>query len=565
MPSDGNKVVRLKVSDLLMTRDGSVPNKDARLTNCFIEDVNGSPQILKRSGYALTTATTSAQGHGATVWTNSTSGAQKLYCVAGSSAYIIAGGTSTNIINGTFAVATNEMVDWLQTFDGTSAGLNLILKCSTAAYGINTSTDVATKIASNYPTSSTARGLVYMEGTYYVMDKNGKIYGSDSNDIFTWSALNFIFANTEPDGGVALAKSGQYVVAFGNYTTEYFYNVGNATGSPLSPVQNGAMMRGCAHAGSIAYGDGAFFLVTQAKAQGQATGASYEVGKVFETRYQTVSTPSVDRIISSDGLAVCFGNVVAIMEHVFYTLSLPASSLTLALDLKSGIWYVFTVRTTAADVTLTTLTSAANVDGTTATATATKVAHGFGDGDVVTMAGATPTTYNLTVNITVTGAYTFTYQIASVPTSPATGTITATGTTESYYPLIFAAQYGTSQIAQHVLNGGIYTLSDTTYTDATIYIDSRARTARMDGEKNQQKFCAWMDVVTDRASANALVRYTDDDYQTYSKYRKTSLAGKRSRLNRQGSFKRRAFEIRVTDNIAFRFQGLDLAMEEGIE
>ena len=237
MASEGSHVSRLKIADLLTIRDGSAPNKDARLTNCFVEDVQGSPQVLKRPGYAVTTATTSAQGHGATVWTNSTSGAQKVYAVAGSSAYLMAGGTSAAIINGTFAVATNEMVDWLQTYNGTS----IVLKCSSAAYGINTSTDVATKITDGQYPSLTARGLVFLDGTYYVMDKDGTIWGSDSNDVFSWTSLNQISAAIEPDGGVCLAKSGQYVVAFGNYTTEFFYDAGNATGSPLSPVQNGTL------------------------------------------------------------------------------------------------------------------------------------------------------------------------------------------------------------------------------------------------------------------------------------------------------------------------------------
>ncbi len=562
MASEGFKVARLKVKDLLTIRDGSAPNKDSRLTNCFVEDVNGSPQVLKRTGFALTTQVGSGQGHGATVFTNSTSGAQKVYAVLGSSAYTAVSGTGTSVlINGTFAVATNEMVDWMQYY-GTAV---VVLKCGSAAYTIHGVTDVVTKIASSYP-SLTARGLVFLDGTYYVMDKDGTIWNSASNDPTTWSAgLNQISANIEPDNGVALAKSGQYVVAFGNYTTEYFYDAGNATGSPLSPVQNGAIMKGCAHANSLAYGDGSFYIISQNKAQGQAIGYSFEVGKITDLRYEKVSNDTIERILNADGVAVCFANVVSILAHNFYMISLPASSLTLALDIETKYWYVWTTLTAAAPVTLTSVSSVTNVDGTTVTATATKASHGFADGDLITHAGASPSAYNITTNITYVSSSSYTYQIPSIPTTPATGTITATSVTASYYPLIFAAQYGTTQIAQSVVNGGIHTLSDTTYTDATVYIDSHMRTGRIDNEKNQQKFLAWMDLVTDRSSNNALVRYTDDDFATFSHYRKVALSGKRSRLNRQGKFQRRAFEIRVTDSGAFRFQGLDLALEEGIE
>jgi hypothetical protein len=211
------------------------------------------------------------------------------------------------------------------------------------------------------------------------------------------------------------------------------------------------------------------------------------------------------------------------------------------------------------------LTSVTNVDGTTVTATATATSHGFSDGDPVTIAGANQAAYNVTTNVTVVDANTFTYQVASIPVTPATGTITATGTVSSYYPLINACNIGIGQAFQSFVDGYIYTLSETTYTDNGQYIDARIRTSRVDNDKNQMKFCAWMDLVTDRSDASGLIRYTDNDYQTYSKFRKTSLSGKRSRLNRQGKFLRRAWEIRHTDNVSFRFQGLDLALEEGIE
>ena len=62
--------------------------------------------------------------------------------------------------------------------------------------------------------------------------------------------------------------------------------------------------------------------------------------------------------------------------------------------------------------------------GTTATATAAN--HGRTTGQIVTVAGATPSEYNGAKSITVTDADTFTYTVVSGLTTPATGTITAT-------------------------------------------------------------------------------------------------------------------------------------------
>lgn len=63
--------------------------------------------------------------------------------------------------------------------------------------------------------------------------------------------------------------------------------------------------------------------------------------------------------------------------------------------------------------------------GTTATVT-TGTAHGYATGEYVRIAGATQTAYNGKVAVTVTGSTTFTFTVSGSPTTPATGTITAT-------------------------------------------------------------------------------------------------------------------------------------------
>jgi head-tail adaptor len=63
--------------------------------------------------------------------------------------------------------------------------------------------------------------------------------------------------------------------------------------------------------------------------------------------------------------------------------------------------------------------------GGTATAN-TSAPHGFEAGDFVIVAGATPADYNGEVQIALVDADTFTYPVSGNPSSPATGTITAT-------------------------------------------------------------------------------------------------------------------------------------------
>lgn len=71
--------------------------------------------------------------------------------------------------------------------------------------------------------------------------------------------------------------------------------------------------------------------------------------------------------------------------------------------------------------------SVSSITSTGGVATVTMAAaHGFSTGDYVTIAGANETDYNVKAEITVTSTTAFTYAVSNSPSSPATGTMTAT-------------------------------------------------------------------------------------------------------------------------------------------
>ena len=80
-----------------------------------------------------------------------------------------------------------------------------------------------------------------------------------------------------------------------------------------------------------------------------------------------------------------------------------------------------------ADTNTTSVSSILRVS-TTATVT-TGSSHGYSTGDLITIAGADQSDYNGTFSVTYDGATTFTYTVSGSPTTPATGTITATDIT----------------------------------------------------------------------------------------------------------------------------------------
>ena len=84
----------------------------------------------------------------------------------------------------------------------------------------------------------TVYGIVVMGGFAYVMDPTGLIHASAANDPYHWPATNVIGADYSDDAGFAIAKYKNYLVAFGKYTTQFFYDAGRNPGSPLLPYSN---------------------------------------------------------------------------------------------------------------------------------------------------------------------------------------------------------------------------------------------------------------------------------------------------------------------------------------
>ena len=475
--------------------------------------------------------------------------------------------TAITITSGSNAtLSLGGVIDISQTLDRTV----IAIKNTQSAWLFTVAGQTLTQVTdADYPTS-TVRGLVYLNGTFYVMDADGVIYGSATDDFTSWSALNFINAQSEPDGGVHIFKYNQYVVAFGQYTIEFFYDAGNASGSPLSPVQNAQMLIGCASADSVTQMSSSVFFIARAKASGQSLNPKVFVAKLNGTSYEPISTPDIDRILNADGLDGAYAAACVVLGHPCYVITLPTSNLNCVYDLKTSAWYIWTIGTTQSAQTPTSITCTQQTDGS-GLVTVTKTSHGFADGDPVTTAGADQAAYNVTANITYVSSSVYTYPISTVPASPATGTLTVTGVTQGEWPMRCAFNYDGTQVFQDAATGSLYAMSDTTYTDNGVYIDTHARFEPFDqglGEdgNSARKFVAYMDAITDKpaSSTNLLVRWTDDDFQTYSNYRAVDISRTRARMTRCGSFYRRGIEIRHTASAAHRFKGFDLGIDQGV-
>jgi len=196
----------------------------------------------------------------------------------------------------------------------------------------------------NYPPGALP-GAAWLDGTFYVMNRNGVIYGSNFEDPTTWNSTNTIAAQNEPDAGVALVKHLIYVLALKQWTVEVFYDAGNATGSPLSPVPEALMTYGCANPYTIQDMDGTKFWLTSTR-QGQP-----QLLRLDGLTPSIVSTPPVDRALwaflpspnnSGANTYSTYSFVLKVGGHRYYGLTSVPNNLTLAYDMDQQLWYQWT-------------------------------------------------------------------------------------------------------------------------------------------------------------------------------------------------------------------------------
>ena len=163
------------------------------------------------------------------------------------------------------------------------------------------------------------------------MTPNAEIFGSDLENVLQWSALNVIKCNSEPDGGVCLARQLNLVVAFNKYSTEFFYDAANPVGSPLSPYTSSFLEIGCAVAESVTQMDNNLIFMSQ----GRQKGRSIQV--LQGTVPSKISTVFVDKILEGDDL-VNVRAYIKLSGHGFYILQLPTSNITLVYDFDTQLW-----------------------------------------------------------------------------------------------------------------------------------------------------------------------------------------------------------------------------------
>ena len=415
----------------------------------------------------------------------------------------------------------------------------LFLKSKTNAYTYNGTTLIAVSDI-DYP-ASTTRGTAYLDGRFFVCTPTGLVYQSADEDATSWAALDFVGARTEPDLAVFLTKYRDYIMVLKEWSCEFFYDAANATGSILAPVRNMFQLIGCGNENTVrdVMGTVVWLGVTR-------DGFGRSIYMMDGQGPKKISTPQVDKILDSDALTSVSSWTAKLGPHEFYGINL--TSISLAIDLPTGLWSVFTYLTSSGVTKTITAISTAGV--------VTSTAHGYSDGDIILVSSTNSSWNGWHV---VTGVSTNAYSIQGTGTA-FSGSGSSVKHTESVFPIKHSTSCGGKQIMQ--ADDKLYEFSPSQTVDEIGAIASRVRTVKYDSGNAKRKSISSAEVVGDKVADYAVMRYSDDDFTTFSDFRPVDLSANRSRIRRLGNTSRRAFEILHVGDSLIRLEALELDVEQ---
>ena len=357
MPKD---TLPLVGSSYVRQPDTALATKDQIFTNCSPEVIENkftrsmTAYITKREGHFFASTTTAGNlaRTGATLWMGKADGTNPAVF-----SFVIGAGTSVEIWNittnsqiGSDIATSNNCFEITEAVvSGVSNLLAVISDSGTSAlegwffpeggsWTQITDGDFPPNVGTPVPL---AGAPVQLDGTTYWMTTGGVIYGSDLNSVSSYTATNFIAAQSYPDGGVGLARYKDYVVGFGTRSIEFFYNAGNAVGSLLSPVEGGTITVGALKNSNIP-------TIKQIGSTVYWIGVDINTGKQGVYRLngaqaEKVSNEYIDKIVGTSGQIGGIAGVMVIfgMQQIVFYNSSATLTYSWCYCIETGHWWKF--------------------------------------------------------------------------------------------------------------------------------------------------------------------------------------------------------------------------------
>ena len=204
----------------------------------------------------------------------------------------------------------------------------------------------ATCLLNAFPPGPYTPGVAYLDGYMIIGTTAGQLWNSGNlgitTDVTSWSALGYVSANSIPDNLVGITRHLNYVIAFGEWGMDMYYDSGVAyPDSPLSLAPSYHSEIGCVNGNSIVSMDNTVLWI----GQGLSTGPV--VYMLEGTIPVPISTWSINKVLSTSTIENIYAYLFRYNGHSFYVLTLYDVNLTLVYDLTTQSWSQWTMWATS--------------------------------------------------------------------------------------------------------------------------------------------------------------------------------------------------------------------------
>ena len=321
---------RIPLTQPIESRDGTF-TKDSYSSNCVFETRDQKREFIKRPGLVLATQITPVTPPASTPSQGLANFNNKIISVINNTVYTTDPTTYVTATVGTTSASTSQSY-FVRTF--LDAYLFMHNKVNAYLYTLAGSFAVVTD--PDFPAAPYVSGIVFLDNYVFIGTSTNRIYNSDLGDPTSWNALNYLTFEQTTDTLVGIVKHLNYLVAMGKTSMQFFYNAGNATGSPLSVAQAYTSEVGCANGDSIVSTTNTVIWIGTTKTHGRSV---YLMDGVSPVK---ISTDSVDKHLEADDMSKVTAYCYKFNGHTLYILTLHNINQTLVFDIDEKMWYTWT-------------------------------------------------------------------------------------------------------------------------------------------------------------------------------------------------------------------------------
>lgn len=251
-----------------------------------------------------------------------------MYAVKGSYLIIVAGNTVYASYAGAFSpIGTIEVGSYVtMAFNG----LAVVIATGTKLYSIDATTGIlAEVIAEGF---NGCQDVGFIDGRFIFSVPNSGQYGWFGLYNLEYDALNFATAEGSPDKIMKLITVGSEVWMLGEYTTEVYYNTGNAD-LPFRRVGGAFIPIGCVAPQTVVKMGGSLVFIAKTEAGGR------QVCMTQGYQAQRISTHVIEQALTEANVKLATAFAYQQSGHGFYVLNLPDINRTFVFDVLTALWH----------------------------------------------------------------------------------------------------------------------------------------------------------------------------------------------------------------------------------